>query len=308
MKKCLYCGAQIADDSRFCTECGKKVMQTNVCPHCGAGVGDSDAFCYNCGKNLANGSSGFVPNEEVQQETYEEEESSLKKVLRIILGVLAVAIVGAGGWYGYKEYSAYNEKKFAREKFVADSLEQVRKDSIRLAEQKEQKRIEAEKVKKFKESFTFNNFLSLLENFDKASFAQKCGLDLIYKEIDNDEDVKCAEYVYGFDVEKGEKKESGYEIIAKSIHSCYIRFELFSSTNATLFFKDSSDAEFFQKLAKEYGLLVYENSMFVPKKKMSSGYHYVDSLDWGGEYDPIYIIGRTESENGWHTVSIGIDF
>lgn len=52
MKKCSYCGAQIADDSRFCSECGKEITQANVCPHCGASVGEGDAFCRNCGKNL----------------------------------------------------------------------------------------------------------------------------------------------------------------------------------------------------------------------------------------------------------------
>ena len=52
MKKCPYCGAQIADDSRFCSECGKEYPQGNVCPHCGASVGEGDAFCQNCGKRI----------------------------------------------------------------------------------------------------------------------------------------------------------------------------------------------------------------------------------------------------------------
>ena len=73
-------------------------------------------------------------------------------------------------------------------------------------------------------------------------------------------------------------------------------------------FKDSSDAENFQEQAKEYGLLVLDGSMYVPKTKMESGYHYVDSLDWSGDYDPVYAISQTERQNGWYRVSIGIDF
>ena len=42
MKKCPYCGAQVNDDSHFCTECGKPIPQGNVCPHCGASVNEGD--------------------------------------------------------------------------------------------------------------------------------------------------------------------------------------------------------------------------------------------------------------------------
>ena len=57
MKKCPYCGAQNADDSRFCTECGKEIPQGNVCPHCGASVNEGDAFCQNCGRKIEVSSS-----------------------------------------------------------------------------------------------------------------------------------------------------------------------------------------------------------------------------------------------------------
>lgn len=30
--KCPFCGAQIADDSLFCTECGKELPKSNACP------------------------------------------------------------------------------------------------------------------------------------------------------------------------------------------------------------------------------------------------------------------------------------
>ena len=68
MRRCPNCGALIADDSRFCAECGKEVTQGNVCPHCGASVGEGDAFCQNCGKSLNENPS----NEPI---TYEEEQS-----------------------------------------------------------------------------------------------------------------------------------------------------------------------------------------------------------------------------------------
>lgn len=90
MKKCPNCGAQIADDCRFCTECGKEITQANVCPHCGASVGESDAFCQNCGKSL----NDAPINEPI---AYEEEQpkSGFKKYLPYILGaVVVLAIIG----------------------------------------------------------------------------------------------------------------------------------------------------------------------------------------------------------------------
>ena len=123
MKKCPYCGAQIADDSRFCTECGKEIIQANVCPHCGASVGDDDAFCQNCGKSLdeeiaPSGQSqntcphcgasmnegdvfcqecGKKPTDAVNEQHKETEEyevtegkSGFKKYLPYILGVIVV--------------------------------------------------------------------------------------------------------------------------------------------------------------------------------------------------------------------------
>jgi predicted amidophosphoribosyltransferase len=52
MKKCPYCGAELSDESLFCTECGKELSKNNMCPHCGASVNDGDVFCMECGKKI----------------------------------------------------------------------------------------------------------------------------------------------------------------------------------------------------------------------------------------------------------------
>ena len=52
MKKCPFCGAELNDESLFCTECGKELPKGNACPHCGASVNNGDAFCQNCGKRI----------------------------------------------------------------------------------------------------------------------------------------------------------------------------------------------------------------------------------------------------------------
>ena len=90
MKQCPNCGAQIADDSRFCAECGKEIPQGNVCPHCGASMNDGDVFCQNCGKKPTD--TPIEANEVVYEG---EKKSGFKKYLPYILGaVVVLAIIG----------------------------------------------------------------------------------------------------------------------------------------------------------------------------------------------------------------------
>ena len=139
MKKCFNCGAQIADDSQFCTECGTPIPQGNVCSHCGALVNKDDAFCQNCGnkvdggdgqqvpsvttpeqkhcpycgavasndglfcencgRNMADGSP--APNMNFQNQVpYEPRSNSQNKfVLPIVIGLVVLALAGGGWWY-----------------------------------------------------------------------------------------------------------------------------------------------------------------------------------------------------------------
>ena len=90
MKQCPNCGALIADDSRFCAECGKEVTQGNVCPHCGASMNDGDVYCQNCGKKPTD--TPIEANEAVYEG---EKKSGFKKYLPYIIGaVVVLAIIG----------------------------------------------------------------------------------------------------------------------------------------------------------------------------------------------------------------------
>lgn len=48
--KCPTCGKAIAKDSKFCPECGTKIIR--VCPECGKDVSPTQKFCPECGKAL----------------------------------------------------------------------------------------------------------------------------------------------------------------------------------------------------------------------------------------------------------------
>ncbi len=136
MKKCKYCGAELLEESNFCTECGKPISQSQ-CPHCGAPVNDDDTFCQECGKrinepisldaepalgqcpqcgadvsegdtfcqecgyNLVSGEENVVTTnyEDAGRDVVEETESSSKSkyIILVIVGIIALALIG--GWY-----------------------------------------------------------------------------------------------------------------------------------------------------------------------------------------------------------------
>jgi predicted nucleic acid-binding Zn ribbon protein len=122
MKQCPNCGAQIADDSRFCAECGKEIPQGTVCPYCGASISEDDAFCQNCGKKLT----------DIEGTTYESEvvkKSGFKKYLPYIIGAfVALAVIG---YFNSKDSndSAPNDKEIQATDSVAEIVETETSDS-----------------------------------------------------------------------------------------------------------------------------------------------------------------------------------
>lgn len=61
-RKCPNCGADIPDDRRFCTSCGKPIPQPEesssdgeekqYCTNCGAALAPGSVFCANCGTKV----------------------------------------------------------------------------------------------------------------------------------------------------------------------------------------------------------------------------------------------------------------
>lgn len=165
MKQCPNCGAQMNDDSLFCTECGSKIPQGDVCPHCGASMNDGDVFCQNCGKKPGEDAlptivsaslrmcphcgatmsdndvfcqnCGKRPDEPIPQTSYQpvsyvEADSSVnwRKILTIVLCIILFAGLGVGGYFAYSSYSQKKAQEEARLK--AEQAEQEKKQ--RLAE------------------------------------------------------------------------------------------------------------------------------------------------------------------------------
>lgn len=61
--KCVGCGNQCSDSSRFCPNCGEKKPTPIRCPSCGWAVKAGDRFCLNCGTPLQSELRKITPTE-----------------------------------------------------------------------------------------------------------------------------------------------------------------------------------------------------------------------------------------------------
>ena len=121
MKQCPNCGAQINDDSHFCTECGKPIPQGSVCPHCGASVNDGDSFCQSCGKSVKDSQS----NEPLVYEE-EKEKGGFKKYLPYIIGAFVLLMII--GYCSSNESTLNNEE--TKDAVVTDSIEEGTEEEV----------------------------------------------------------------------------------------------------------------------------------------------------------------------------------
>lgn len=52
VKQCKNCGVDIADNVKFCPECGTPTKTECNCPNCGTAYNDEQKFCLECGQSL----------------------------------------------------------------------------------------------------------------------------------------------------------------------------------------------------------------------------------------------------------------
>lgn len=266
-------------------------MANKYCSKCGAEMPEGAMFCTKCGKPFDEGAA-------IQSK---REHKVNKKTVYALLGTLGVLFLVVLGAMFYSEYSEAREKRLAREKFVADSLEQVRKDSIKIVERKEQERINAEKFAEFQEKFTFKNVLALLKQPNNAALAEKCGLSVIEGVYS-----KTNFIVYGYDVKKGEQLTTNeYELKPTSKHACSLVIEMSDevSASADLNFIDKSDADAFFNMAKDYGLIECQDNYYIPTNKIANGITVVDeleSIDGGVQF----MIVQPRGGGPWYFISI----
>jgi hypothetical protein len=100
------------------------------------------------------------------------------------------------------------------------------------------------------------NLLDLLYNYEGTGRKPNTPLTLVAYDKVKDGTSEYTEVVYGHGVEKGDKKDVGYEINTTSPHGYFFVVSHFTSTQAGLYYVDKGDAErFFERVAKEQTVL-----------------------------------------------------
>lgn len=94
---CSKCGAELAEDAKFCSTCGQHVGVTDTapsssfCPQCGSTMDAGMTFCGKCGYRLAPARSRSIAEPDTSRVTMSAATSEVKgKGLRIAGGVLLI--------------------------------------------------------------------------------------------------------------------------------------------------------------------------------------------------------------------------
>lgn len=153
----------------------------------------------------------------------------------------------------------------------------------------------------FFEQFTVEKLLRLL---DGDMTAQQCGLSFVYEdgEEGSEGDAGWSVVVYGRGVERGDRKEFGYELKCNSEHACFLRLQEDTSQQASLCFKNRDDANrFFDKIVHS-GILKMGDTYIIPKEKLPQGKPVqVESLR---DYNPRYDISKPAYDDGYYAIRI----
>ena len=100
-----------------------------------------------------------------------------------------------------------------------------------------------DEAEQFCKNFSLEKLMSMLTLQD--GFEEKSGMSLIYKDVIIGEEVDEDEIVYGFGIEKTDKKTLGYNLKSTTRHSCFYKLNEDTSTNPSLNFSDKDDANTF---------------------------------------------------------------
>ncbi|WP_298451643.1 zinc ribbon domain-containing protein [uncultured Prevotella sp.] len=108
---------------RYCKECGNEIPKdAKFCPNCGAPIEDTEE------------------TQEADMEQYYDSSSKKRKSLIVMLVFLGTLILIVLGVIIYAEYRDAKAEQIAHDKYVRDSIATAHKDSILLAQQKDQMR------------------------------------------------------------------------------------------------------------------------------------------------------------------------
>lgn len=117
-KICVKCGAKMADDASFCTECGAKQPVVNKCKKCGAVLDEGTAFCTSCGTPVELGGEKQGFNAVMTKLP----EGKKIKPLTWIGGIIAVVIVVLACIIGFSDSGSTSKEPVKASTIIEDYI------------------------------------------------------------------------------------------------------------------------------------------------------------------------------------------
>lgn len=147
--KCNYCNIELKDGAKFCPNCGKEVIEANICIKCGEQIKPGASFCPHCGANQNDIQTELESTEEVEnivehtqptvevaieqqpathrepevenmETSFQYEEASSKKWIWILLPILIIG--GIGVWFFMSDGHSTNDNQAMIEAVDSDSI------------------------------------------------------------------------------------------------------------------------------------------------------------------------------------------
>ncbi len=147
MKICPKCNSQLADEARFCENCGTKLDAVTTCPACGKPIASGANFCMYCGKSISGNTPAPSPAPQPEKKS---SHTGLKILAFLFFIVLAAAAYGGYRFYSQRQEKIRLEEQKARELEIADSLAEVQyEEQLRLEELKKEEEHRIEDLKVF---------------------------------------------------------------------------------------------------------------------------------------------------------------
>lgn len=155
--------------------------------------------------------------------------------------------------------------------------------------------------------------ITLLGEPESEEQAKACGLTLVYNEdleeegglesgLEGADNITTKVIVYGKDIEKGEKQEFYYALKCLSDHACYFLYQSDTSMQAKLAFKDEGDANRFVESLMDYGVLIVDDTFFVPTERLPEGKSI--RVDSTSDFNISYDLSKPMLIDGFYVIQI----